>query len=150
VYDTAKRRVSNHHLSPYPDLRLPSLPEVVLRTMDSCRQAKSYRQISTVISAVAGPKTISGAIQKEAPVWQNRRPWVELTIGDDGPGLPPNVQQQLFQPVASSKGSGHSGPGLSIVKQLIDDMEGIISCRTGTTGTRFQILLPAIVDEPDQ
>lgn len=33
--------------------------------------------------------------------------------------------------------------GLSIVKQLVDDMEGIIACRTGQEGTTFRILLPA-------
>ncbi len=84
-----------------------------------------------------------------APVWQNGRQWIELLVEDNGPGLPEAVQKRLFLPVASNKGAGHSGLGLSIVKQLIDDMEGIISCHTGERGTRFRILLPAATDQED-
>ncbi|KAA1171976.1 HDOD domain-containing protein [Marinobacter salinexigens] len=82
-------------------------------------------------------------LKTSAPVWQNNRNWVELEITDTGPGIPKDVRDSLFAPVRTSKGEGHSGLGLSIVKQLIDDMEGIIACRTGQEGTTFRILLPA-------
>jgi signal transduction histidine kinase len=78
-----------------------------------------------------------------APLFQNRRRWVELQVADNGPGIPEPLQRRLFEPVNSTKGDGHSGLGLSIVKQLIDDMEGIIACHTGQGGTAFRILLPA-------
>lgn len=82
-------------------------------------------------------------LKTSAPVWQSNRNWVELEITDTGPGIPRDVRESLFAPVRTSKGKGHSGLGLSIVKQLIDDMEGIIACRTGQEGTTFRILLPA-------
>ncbi|HET8800563.1 MAG TPA: HDOD domain-containing protein [Marinobacter sp.] len=82
-------------------------------------------------------------IRTSAPVWQNRRSWVELEITDTGGGIPDSVRETLFAPVNSTKGDGHSGLGLSIVKQLVDDMEGIIACRTAQEGTTFRILLPA-------
>jgi len=85
----------------------------------------------------------SVAIQTSSPVWQNHRTWVELEITDSGRGIPDEVRDTLFSPVKSTKGEGHSGLGLSIVKQLVDDMEGIIACRTGQEGTTFRILLPA-------
>ncbi len=78
-----------------------------------------------------------------APVWQNGRTWVELEISDTGTGIPDSVRDRLFAPVQTTKGEGHSGLGLSIVKQLMDDMEGIIACRTGPEGTSFRLLLPA-------
>lgn len=78
-----------------------------------------------------------------APIWQDERQWVELTIEDSGQGIPEPLRPALFKPVQSSKGQGHGGLGLNIVKQLVDDMEGIISCRTGKDGTAFRILLPA-------
>ncbi|AOY88498.1 histidine kinase [Marinobacter salinus] len=81
-------------------------------------------------------------IRTSAPVWQNSRTWVELEITDTGAGIPREIRESLFAPVRSTKGEGHSGLGLSIVKQLIDDMEGIIACRTGQEGTTFRILLP--------
>ncbi len=82
-------------------------------------------------------------IRTAAPVWQNHRTWVELEISDTGTGIPEHIRSSLFSPVSTTKGTGHSGLGLSIVKQLMDDMEGIIACRTGHEGTTFRMLLPA-------
>ena len=68
--------------------------------------------------------------------------FVELRIGDNGPGLPERVLNGLFTPVASAK-PGHAGLGLSIVKQLLDQLGAEISCASSPeAGTRFQILLP--------
>lgn len=89
-------------------------------------------------------------LRTAAPVWQSNRAWVELEITDTGEGIPDQVRACLFSPVATKKGNGHSGLGLSIVKQLIDDMEGIIACRTGHEGTTFRILLPAASDIKNQ
>lgn len=83
------------------------------------------------------------ALRSSAPVWQQNRQWVELTIADDGPGLPETVSRHLFEPVATSKGEAHSGLGLSIVKQLVDDMDAIISCQSSPSGTLFRLLFPA-------
>ncbi|MCL7944268.1 HDOD domain-containing protein [Marinobacter sp. ATCH36] len=83
------------------------------------------------------------SIHTLAPVWQNGKTWIELEITDTGTGIPADIRKNLFSPVRSTKGKGHSGLGLSVVKQLIDDMEGIINCRTGTGGTAFRILFPS-------
>ena len=87
------------------------------------------------------------AIHTQAPVWQSGKTWVELEVADTGNGIPDEVRKHLFSPVQSTKGKGHSGLGLSVVKQLIDDMEGIISCRTGRGGTAFRILFPAAANK---
>lgn len=89
-------------------------------------------------------------IQTASPVWQNQRTWVELEISDTGRGIPGDIRDTLFAPVSSTKGEGHSGLGLSIVKQLVDDMEGIIACRTGQEGTTFRILLPSASDKKNE
>lgn len=86
-------------------------------------------------------------LRTAAPIWQNGRTWVELEVADTGAGIPEHLRGQLFTPVSSTKGEGHNGLGLSIVKQLIDDMEGIIACRTGREGTTFRVLLPAVSEK---
>lgn len=109
--------------------------------------ASAVRQIiiNLIRNAVESLEPGNGEISLStaAPIFQNQRRWVELQITDNGPGIPEAVRRNLFAPVNSLKGQGHSGLGLSIVKQLIDDMEGIIACHTGQEGTTFRILLPA-------
>lgn len=83
-------------------------------------------------------------IETEAEVSLNGQRYCQVTIADDGPGLPESVKQQLYQPLgSSSKGEQNSGLGLSIVKRLVDESGGTIVCRTGKSGTQFQLLLPS-------
>jgi HD-like signal output (HDOD) protein/nitrogen-specific signal transduction histidine kinase len=71
------------------------------------------------------------------------RGFVEVTVGDDGPGIPDEIKRRIFEPFVSSKGSGHSGLGLSIVLNLINGLNGSIVCQSEEgKGTRFMIELP--------
>ena len=74
----------------------------------------------------------------------NGRVFVEIEIVDNGPGIPEHILNHLYSPVESTKGKGHSGLGLSIVKNLIDSMGGFIGCKTGSTGTVFTVQIPHI------
>jgi nitrogen-specific signal transduction histidine kinase len=68
---------------------------------------------------------------------------VEVTIGDDGPGIPDEMKKRIFEPFVSSKGRWHSGLGLSIVLNLIHGLNGSIVCQSEEgKGTRFKIELP--------
>ena len=72
----------------------------------------------------------------------------ELTIQDDGPGIPEKIKGRLFEPFVSSKKDGHSGLGLSIVHNLVKELHGTIQCRTAPdTGTAFVISLPTVLPE---
>jgi HD-like signal output (HDOD) protein/signal transduction histidine kinase len=73
----------------------------------------------------------------------NGKAHIEIQVIDDGPGIPTKIMQQLFTPVASTKGGAHSGLGLAIVKNLMDELSGHISCASDAgQGTRFQLYLP--------
>jgi len=67
---------------------------------------------------------------------------IELSVADDGPGIDADILPKLFSPVDSSKGDDHAGLGLTIVKNLIKELNGSISCRSSDKGTSFHILLP--------
>lgn len=70
----------------------------------------------------------------------NGRQFIEIQIADDGPGIPPNIIDQLFSPISSSKGTCHNGIGLSIVKELTDQLKGFVSYRRESDGiTQFSV-----------
>jgi HD-like signal output (HDOD) protein/signal transduction histidine kinase len=82
-------------------------------------------------------------IASRGHVNRERRLYLELIISDTGPGLPREVLANLFAAVKSTKEGPHHGLGLSIVHSLVKKLNGHIVCRSGSTGTSFEILLPA-------
>jgi nitrogen-specific signal transduction histidine kinase/HD-like signal output (HDOD) protein len=69
--------------------------------------------------------------------------YVEIAIKDDGPGIPADIMENMYKPITSGKGSKHAGLGLSIVRNIIDELGGKIFCQSNEiSGTVFQILLP--------
>ncbi len=68
---------------------------------------------------------------------------VDITVKDDGPGIPNDVRSRLFEPFISSKGADHRGLGLSIVHSIIKEHNGTITCDSDSQmGTSFVISLP--------
>ena len=74
---------------------------------------------------------------------RERQLYLELVVSDNGPGLSRDVLAHLFSPVKSTKDGAHHGLGLSIVHSLVKKLGGHIACRSGRSGTAFEILLPA-------
>ncbi|MEP6961050.1 MAG: sensor histidine kinase [Acidobacteriota bacterium] len=68
---------------------------------------------------------------------------IEITVTDEGAGIPPEVQQRLFEAHVSSHGS--SGLGLHIVQSVVNAHGGSVRAenRRGAPGARFAITLPA-------
>jgi two-component sensor histidine kinase len=87
-----------------------------------------------------------GTVRIETAALSNHRHehFIEILVADSGPGIPHEVAEQIFDPLDTSKGDGHAGLGLSIVKSLTQSMEGNITFKTGASGTTFQISLPAV------
>lgn len=76
-------------------------------------------------------------------VAMGEQPYVEITISDDGSGIPDSIKSRLFEPFVSSKGEGHAGLGLSIAYSIIRELNGTMTCDSDqTSGTTFKIVLP--------
>lgn len=69
---------------------------------------------------------------------------VEIEVADTGPGLPPEVVTNLFEPVVTNKGGDHAGLGLAISRSLVERMNGQLDCRSTPHGTHFLISLPTL------
>jgi PAS domain S-box-containing protein len=67
-----------------------------------------------------------------------------LTVADDGPGLSPEVRDQIFEPFFSTSGIGDStGLGLATVHGIVHQSGGSIDVESELgAGTRFTIRLP--------
>lgn len=67
---------------------------------------------------------------------------VELKIADDGPGIPGEITDRIFNPFFTTKPQG-SGLGLAIVRKIVDAHDGRIDVSTSAAqGTTFTVMLP--------
>ena len=66
---------------------------------------------------------------------------VQITIHDNGPGIPPDIMKTLFEPFITRQKSGGTGLGLAIVRQYITAHGGDIRVENNK-GALFTISLP--------
>ena len=62
---------------------------------------------------------------------------------DNGPGVPEDLRQHLFDPFVTTKPSG-SGLGLALVAKIIDDHGGVIEFDSQPRRTTFRVMLPIV------
>lgn len=69
----------------------------------------------------------------------------ELIIRDTGSGIPANIVERIFDPFITTKEAGKgTGLGLSITSGIIKEHRGEIRVSTGTSGTAFHVIIPAL------
>lgn len=77
---------------------------------------------------------------------QSKNDWIEIFVADDGPGIPMEYGEkifQVFQTLEPRDKTENTGVGLSIVKKIVDKQGGNIELwNTGSIGTTFRILWP--------
>ena len=66
---------------------------------------------------------------------------LELQIIDDGPGVPEQIRERIFNPLVSGRDGG-SGLGLSLAQTYVEYHRGVIECDSRPGRTVFTILLP--------
>jgi two-component system sensor histidine kinase HydH len=69
---------------------------------------------------------------------------IRMTVADDGPGIPREVQARLFEPFFTTKGSGGTGLGLALVQKVVVEEHGgrvDVASEPGR-GTTFDVRLP--------
>jgi signal transduction histidine kinase len=74
---------------------------------------------------------------------------LQIGVWDNGPGIPPMMQEFVFRPFVSYGKTEGSGLGLAIAKKIVEDHGGEIRLDgSGGPGTLFKITIPyAIPDE---
>ncbi len=66
---------------------------------------------------------------------------LELHIEDNGPGVPEDIRERIFQPLVSGR-EGGSGLGLTLAQTFVQQHQGTIECESVPGHTVFKILIP--------
>ncbi len=97
--------------------------------------------------AIDGDGTLRLAAQRH--VDDEGTTWVDLVVEDDGPGIPPEELDHLFDPFFSAHGG--TGLGLSVSFGIVEAHGGMLRAgnRAGG-GAAFTLSLPATSDDPER
>src|SRR5215467_775593 len=71
-----------------------------------------------------------------------------IDVTDDGPGVPIEIRERLFEPFVSHGKQGGTGLGLAIAQSIVEAHGGTVSLKaTDAPGASFRIILP--LDKPE-
>lgn len=71
---------------------------------------------------------------------------IAVSVEDNGPGIPEDLRDHLFDPFVTTKASG-TGLGLALVSKIVEEQGGVIEYGEENGRTAFRVLLPA--HDPD-
>ncbi len=96
--------------------------------------------------AAKGPTTITvtaeHATAADLPAGSGIDSPIRLQVKDDGPGIPSEVLDRIFQPFVTGR-SGGTGLGLAIVQRAVEAHRGLVMVDSSKRGTTFTIFVPA-------
>lgn len=106
------------------------------------------------VEATVEPKSFLSAVDnliRNAVYWAEKKVrvslrekngWVEITVEDDGPGIPEDEWERVFEPFFSKRKDG-SGLGLSVVKKFAVEHGGFVFIkRSSLGGASFTLRVP--------
>ena len=128
-------------------LRTDLAPGPLRATFDAAlmKQAVLNLLLNAVQAMPAGPDAAPDSGRPREVILRTRasEQGVELHVIDTGPGIPPQVLEQMFRPYFTTK-SGGSGLGLPTTRRIIEAHGGRLDVHTSEgNGTDFVVGLPA-------
>ncbi len=116
------------------ELRTPDRPAIAFGDPDR------VRQIIRILLDNALTHTPEGTKVTVTTYSVNRR--AELTVSDEGSGIPQRVQNRIFERFYTADKAGGSGLGLAIASELAQRMDGRITISSSRRFTAFTLDLP--------
>jgi two-component system nitrogen regulation sensor histidine kinase GlnL len=96
-----------------------------------------------------GRVTLRTRVERHYTIAGKRHPLaLRVEVADNGPGIPPEEQSQIFYPLVTSRAEG-TGLGLSLAQDLVTAHGGVIDLHSRPGATTFQVILPLEPDEAD-
>jgi len=70
--------------------------------------------------------------------------WISISVSDDGPGIPEEIRDRIYQPFFSTKKKqSATGLGLTVAAGFVQQMGGVLRFESEPGKTTFQMLLPS-------
>ena len=75
-------------------------------------------------------------------------PFVQISVGDTGPGIAPEIREKIFDPYFTTKAVDKgTGMGLAIIHGIAKNYGGFVSCQSQPgEGADFHVYLPLVAD----
>jgi len=108
--------------------------------------------VNLLLNAVEASDKPRCVIVTAFPVLPPRRPradtsfYVCVRVWDDGPGIPEDLREYVFDPFFSTK-LGGTGLGLAVAQQAAESLDGSLELTDDASGTCFSVFLPGC-EEP--
>ena len=111
------------------------LCQVFTNLLTNAFEALDGRGVIAITAAVAPPETDPAVAHAPTPT-------VVVEVADNGPGVPAELTDRIFNPFFTSKPQG-TGLGLAIVSKIVDAHDGRIDVSSSPeAGARFRITVP--------
>ena len=117
-------------------------PELPLVRMDDRLCEQVFQNIA--LNAYEAMEPDGGKLRVEIfSATRGEVPGVEVVLADNGPGIPPEICEQIFNPFFTTKKAG-TGLGLAIVSKIVDELRGSLQVESKPgQGATFRIFFPA-------
>jgi len=120
----------------------PSIPELYADKNQLIQALLNIVRNAVQAIQTEGEITIRSRISRHMTIGRKRyKLTVKIEIIDNGPGIKPELMDQIFYPMITSRAEG-TGLGLSIAQSLINQHNGLIECESEPGNTVFSIYLP--------
>lgn len=137
--EAARARLDNQSLP--VDVQIePELPPVLgdAQALAACVS----HLVTNSMEALAGKKDPQIVVEAHTHRDGNAQPFVEISVRDNGRGIPPSEREKVFSPFYTTKVRG-MGLGLPIVQRTVIDHNGRVHIDTSQKGTCVTLVLPA-------
>jgi signal transduction histidine kinase len=137
--------------SELPGLQVSRQIEVPAESVAALDVDKLRRAVGNVAANARDAMGGRGRFFLAARVLEGDSPRLELLLGDEGPGVRPEVRERIFEPFVTAGKKGGTGLGLVIARRFVEEHGGSIDLLAREPGAWFRILLPLrSTDLPDR
>lgn len=145
LQDTGNVKIERNYDPSIPDLLgdKEQIIQAILNIVNNAYQALTENAIESPCI------TLKTRIKRRHTIGKQTHSLVAVvSIIDNGPGIPPDILEDIFFPMITGRAEG-TGLGLSIAQSLIARHHGLIECRSVPGSTEFSIYLPLVTGTND-